>query len=167
MREEDPSRAEPRKPGFAERIVRRGILVAARLTRSVLLGVRGMVIDGENRILLVRHTYVPGWHLPGGGVEVGETLMTALERELAEEANVVPTAPPLLHGVFFHQELGNRDHIAVYILRDYRVTAPRKPDREIAECGFFPLNALPDGTTKAVGARLAEVFDGKPLHPMW
>lgn len=155
------------KPWISERIVRAGILLAGRLTRSMLLGVRGVVTDADGRVLLVRHTYSAGWHLPGGGVEVGETLSAALERELAEEANVVMTAPASLHGVFFNPTLGNRDHVAVYIVGAHRITGPRQPDREIAACGFFPIDALPANTTRPVKARLAEIFDGQPLDPIW
>ena len=41
------------------------------------LGVRGLVIDKGQRVFLVTHTYVPGWQLPGGGVEPGETMAEA------------------------------------------------------------------------------------------
>lgn len=38
-------------------------------TRGATLGVRAACYDGTGRIFLVRHTYLPGWYLPGGGVE--------------------------------------------------------------------------------------------------
>ena len=73
-----------------------------RFARGLTMGVRAVVIDGDGRIFLVKHSYAQGWHLPGGGVEAGETLLEALTRELAEEGNIELLAPPALHGVFFH-----------------------------------------------------------------
>jgi ADP-ribose pyrophosphatase YjhB (NUDIX family) len=137
------------------------------LSRPMTLGVRAIVLDGEDRVLLVRHTYVPGWHFPGGGVERGETLLTSLARELAEEANIALEGEPALHGMFFNRAVSSRDHIAVYVVRAFRQTAPRQADREIAEARFFPCDALPDGAGRATRARLAETLDGAPLTPFW
>ena len=69
-----------------------------RLTRSQTLGVQGIVIDGSNKVLLVRHSYVRGSHLPGGGVERDENLEQALRRELLEEPGIELTRKPCLHG---------------------------------------------------------------------
>ncbi|HEX2553014.1 MAG TPA: NUDIX domain-containing protein [Microvirga sp.] len=131
-----------------------------RLTRGLTLGVRGAVLDGENRVLLVRHTYAKGWHMPGGGVEPRETALAALARELDEEACVALAGPPRLHGVFFNRKVGKRDHVLVYVVRDFAVRAEKRPDREIAEIGFFPLDALPEATTAPTRRRLAEIAAG-------
>ncbi len=137
------------------------------LARGMTLGVRGLVVDAGGRIFLVKHSYVAGWHFPGGGVEVGETLREALARELVEEGNITLTGPPRLHGVFFHDAYSRRDHIAVYVVQAFRQDATPQPDREIIDHGFFPLDALPEGTTNATRRRLDEVFDGAAPAERW
>jgi ADP-ribose pyrophosphatase YjhB (NUDIX family) len=137
------------------------------VTRPMTLGVRAAVIDAESRILLVKHGYVAGWHLPGGGVEAGETCESAMARELAEEANVVLEAPPQLHGLFFNAHVSRRDHVAVYVARRFRVTGERAPDREIVAARFFARHALPPDATRATRARLDEIFGFAPVSPLW
>jgi len=138
-----------------------------RLSRGMTLGVRAMVIDGEGRVLLIKHSYVAGWHLPGGGVEVGETMRDALDRELLEEANVVIVGAPILHGMFFNGRISNRDHVAVYVIREFRQDSPPVPDHEIVAHGFFHPDDLPDGTTRGTRDRIAEVLSGAPISATW
>jgi 8-oxo-dGTP pyrophosphatase MutT (NUDIX family) len=137
------------------------------LTRPMTLGVRAAVFDAEGRVFLVRHTYVPGWHFPGGGVERGEAALEALTRELAEEGHIVLAEEPALHGLFFNAAISRRDHVALYVVRRFQQTSPRFSDREIAETGFFPREALPVGTTRATRARLAEILDGAARSRNW
>ncbi|WP_407176478.1 NUDIX domain-containing protein [Bradyrhizobium sp. STM 3562] len=138
-----------------------------RFARGMTLGVRAVVLDGENRIFLVLHSYVSGWHLPGGGVEVGESLTEALKRELMEEGRIELAAPPALHGVFFNSHVSRRDHVVVYVVRSYRQDRLPEPNSEIAACGFFAPDALPEGTTKGTRLRIAEVLEGRPPIATW
>src|SRR5260221_1549881 len=85
-----------------EPALRRVLHAYWRFARAMTLGVRALVIDGEGRVFLVKHSYVSGWHLPGGGVEAGETLSEALARELQEVGNIEMTAPPHPHRGFFN-----------------------------------------------------------------
>lgn len=148
-------------------IVSRIITFGALFNRAMTLGVRGLVIDEENRILLVRHTYVSGFYLPGGGVERGETMLEALARELQEEGGVHLLGAPALHGVYLNRRASPRDHVALYVVRRFQHSGPRAPDFEIAEAAFFPLDDLPSDATPATRARIAEVLGGEPASPYW
>jgi 8-oxo-dGTP pyrophosphatase MutT (NUDIX family) len=96
-----------------------------------------VAVDASGRVFLVRHTYVPGWHLPGGGVETGETLAEAMAKELREEANIRLTGPPQLHGVCLNRHVSPRDHVAVFRRPRVRSGRPAPAGQEIAECRVF------------------------------
>jgi 8-oxo-dGTP pyrophosphatase MutT (NUDIX family) len=138
-----------------------------RLVRGMTLGVRAVVLDADNKVFLVKHSYVPGWYLPGGGVEVGESFLESLRRELVEEGRIELVGEPVLHGVFFNSHVSPRDHVAVYVVRHFRQDRLPEPNREIVACGFFDPAALPDDTTPGTRLRIAEVLDGKPLPVTW
>ena len=148
-------------------ILGRGFHVYWRFSRGMTLGVRGLVIDGAGRVLLVQHSYVRGWHLPGGGVETGETLLQALARELAEEGNIRITGAPRLHVMFFNGRVSRRDHVAVYVVEEFEQLGPHVPTREIRQASFFALDALPNDTTAGTRARIAEVLGGAPVSEYW
>lgn len=130
-------------------------------------GVRALVLDADGRVFLVKHSYVDGWHLPGGGVEVGETALDAMRRELQEEGNITFEGEPVLHGVFFNRHVSRRDHVVVYVVRDFHQAAKPAPNREIVDCGFFAVTSLPPGTTRGTTARIEEVVAGRPASLDW
>lgn len=125
------------------------------------------MLDPQSRIFLIKHSYVTGWHLPGGGVEPGETLGMALERELREEGNIELTGAAELFGIYWNRRATARDHVALYVVRSFRQSTPPQPNSEIVAHGFFALDALPDGTTASTRARVAEVREGREAAPIW
>jgi ADP-ribose pyrophosphatase YjhB (NUDIX family) len=138
-----------------------------RLRRGLTLGAQGVIIDGDDRVLLVRHSYRPGWFFPGGGVEWGETIETALHRELDEEVGVSLTAPPRLHGLFANFTSFPGDHIALFVVRDWQRREGYLKRGEIAEAGMFERARLPEHTDAGTRRRLVEIFDGAEVKATW
>jgi ADP-ribose pyrophosphatase YjhB (NUDIX family) len=138
-----------------------------RMRRGLTLGAQGVVIDAEDRVLLVRHSYRPGWWFPGGGVEWGETLETALARELEEEAGVRLTGPPMLHGVFANFASFPGDHIAVFVVRQFERQENHRRPGEIAEAAMFERGNLPALINAGTRARLDEIFGALPGRQTW
>jgi ADP-ribose pyrophosphatase YjhB (NUDIX family) len=126
-----------------------------------------LVVDPQGRVLLVRHTYLPGWHLPGGGVKPGETMVEALARELYEEGRVVMTGEPRLLGIYQNRQASRRDHVLVYELRSFDLAGVRAPDWEISQAAFFAPDALPQDTARATRGRIHEWLTGAPPSAQW
>src|SRR4030081_2476646 len=150
-----------------ERGLRRILHLYWWFARGMTLGVRAVVLAPDNRVFLVKHSYVSGWHLPGGGVEVGETFGDALRRELVEEARIEVVGKPALHGLFLNSHVSRRDHVAVYLIRHFRQDRLPEPNREIIACGFFEVGALPAETTEGTRLRISEVLEGRAPIATW
>jgi ADP-ribose pyrophosphatase YjhB (NUDIX family) len=137
-----------------------------RLTRGTTLGVRILAMDEHDRVCLVRHTYLPGWHLPGGGVERGENALDAAMKEAREEAGLI-IRPEDLRLVSIHSNFAyfKGDHVLLYRARTWTVE-PTNRAHEISEHGFFSLTELPEATTASTHRRLSEAKGG-PINPIW
>jgi ADP-ribose pyrophosphatase YjhB (NUDIX family) len=148
-------------------LVRRFLHFYWRFARGLTIGVRGLVLDGEGRVFLIKHSYVPGWHLPGGGVEAGESLVAALARELREEGNIELMEEPKFFAIYFNRRASRRDHVALYVVRSFRISAPPQPNHEIVAHGFYAPSALPQDMTNGTRARIAEVLNGRAAAEFW
>lgn len=149
-----------------EPLVRPLLQAHARVTRGLTLGVRGMVFDEAGRVLLIEHTYVHGWHLPGGGVEKHETAEEALERELIEEAGVQLAGPPKLLGVYSNARAFRGDHVLIYRIDAWSACAQTSRG-EIHCVDWFEPHALPPGVTPGTRRRIEEALGARPTDVFW
>ncbi|MFN4185006.1 MAG: NUDIX domain-containing protein [Hyphomonas sp.] len=139
-----------------------------RLSRPLTLGVRAAVENEAGHVFMVRHTYVKGWFMPGGGVERGETALEALGRELVEEAGVQLTAEPRMINVYSNHHVFPNDHVILYRV-PWGSWAPVKATQigEIAETAWVDPTAPIEGVTKGTRMRLEEIYGGLPVSPYW
>ena len=164
MPERRPSLPAPRRT-----LKRRLFQLWFRLSRPATLGVRALVRDEQGRILLVRHTYAPGWAFPGGGVERRQTALQALRHELLDEAGIRLTSEhPRLFAIYANHAIFPNDHVLLYVIEagDYR-REPWQPGMEIAEARFFPPDELPPDITPGTLRRIGEVLEDIPPAAEW
>ena len=139
-----------------------------RVTRPLTAGVRALVRDGEGRVLLVRHTYLPGWYLPGGGVDRSETMHEAVRRELKEETGIILRGRAELLGLYANFREFKSDHVALFgVESDAWERGSWQPDAEIAEWNFFAPDSLPEGVSPGTQRRIVEILEGREPDELW
>lgn len=139
-----------------------------KVVRPRTFGVRALLVDDAGRIALVRHQYVAGWYLPGGGVDKGESAKTAIRRELREEVGLSEVIVRRVQGVYHNRGEGKDDHVVVFLCE---VSDPASiviaDPREIAEVGWFAPDELPQAATPATRRRIAEHVQGAQGWGNW
>ena len=156
-----------KKTGLASLLFLRSLHTYFLLRRGLTLGVRAVVRSNDGEFLLVRHTYTDGWHFPGGGVEKGEAIIQALKNELEQETGLHLAGQPVLHGVFYNRGVSRRDHIIVYLCETIGSLSLKPASIEIAETGYFHLDALPSNTDPGTARRIREIVNGRELSVQW
>lgn len=150
------------------RIAGRAMRLYWKVVRPRTFGVRALLIDPAGRIALVRHHYVGGWYLPGGGVDKGESSEAAIRRELLEEVGLADVTVTGLLGIYHNRAEAKDDHVVVFVavVLDPAQLVAADP-REIAEAGWFAADALPEGTSPATRRRIAEHVEGRHGFGSW
>jgi len=141
-----------------------GILheVSRHLLRRPVTGVAAAARTADGRWLLIRRGDTGTWALPGGTLEWGETLRTALGRELLEEAGVESFEVERLVGVYSRPDRDIRFH-AVTVVALCSVAAPVRPpmnELEIREVGLFAADAIPDPLAMGMSDMLRAAREG-------
>ena len=127
-----------------QRVRAKVFLTLKGIWHRLTVGARVMLVDGD-KVFLIRHTYVPGWQFPGGGVDPGETVEAAARREVEEETGYRVTGEMALQHIFHNTStVTDRDHVAFYVATQFEQAFVFKPNREIAEAGWFDRRALPE-----------------------
>lgn len=155
---------------LAARVYQQVMSVVWKVLKPTTLGVRGILLAPDGKVVLVRHTYLAGWHLPGGGVKRKETMEEAVRRELREEVGALvddgDDALRILGAYTFATE-GKQDHIAVFVIERWSRLPDHTPSFEIAEVRSFALDSLPEDTTPATRRRLRELTGEERVRFLW
>lgn len=139
-----------------------------KIRRPLSLGAVAIVLDAEHKVLLVEHSYEPGWRLPGGGVAKGESVCDTIARELYEELGIACNVEPGAYlGTFYNNADAKHDHITLFLVNEWEHDDSRRVSYEIKRWGFFEHTSLPEGTTQSCRRRLAEFFSGASASPVW
>jgi len=84
-----------------------------------------------------------------------------------EEGRIEVLGEPALHGLFLNSHVSRRDHVAVYLIRNFSQDRLPEANDEIIACGFFDANALPAETTQGTRLRIAEVLESRQPISTW
>jgi ADP-ribose pyrophosphatase YjhB (NUDIX family) len=136
------------------------------LVRPITIGVRAVIVNSEGSILLVKHSYQPGWYLPGGKLGRGESILDGLKRELRQEVGLsLPQRPNKILGVYSNFSEFKSDHVIVFVVKDWEMK--NKGHFEIAEKQFFLPSNLPNDCSPATKRRIAEYAHNGSIDFSW
>ena len=129
--------------------------------RGRLVGAAAVILDGEGRVLLVRHTYGRfNWDLPGGASEPGESVTETALRELREETGL-DAAAERLTGIYYKAENDSHHFVFRCSVADGAIAAPSSD--EISECGYWPADDLPRPISDFTARRIHDALLAEPL----
>ena len=159
--------SKEKKLGHLRVLFSRSLHTYFLMRRGLTLGVRAIVRSNDGKFLLVRHTYTPGWYFPGGGVEKGQTAEQALRNELLQETGLQIVKKPVMHGLFYNNNVSKRDHVLAYLCDVQGGLVAKPASMEIAEIGYFSFEDLPLDTDPGTVSRMREMLFGDEKTEVW
>jgi 8-oxo-dGTP diphosphatase len=144
----DPPEFSSPQPGFSESSTWSALRTRVGSAPLILPGATALIRDPRGLVLLVRRMDSGLWSLPGGLLELGESLAGTVIRETEEETGL-RVEPARIRGVFGGHRVvfPNGDilyPIATWFECDPRPGSPRPDGREISETSFFDTSDLPE-----------------------
>ncbi len=127
----------------------------SKILKPRTAGARAILVR-EGKILLVKHTYLESWFIPGGGLKKNETYEQAIRRELQEELGITIFDLKLL-GIYNNFYEGKSDSIVVFTSENF--TEPEMKDKEIEDFRYFDPTQLPDKTSPGTRKRMDEYLN--------
>lgn len=134
-----------------------------RITRGMTLGVRVAIFNPRGEVLIVKHRYENGWHLPGGGVEIGETIIAAAEREVKEETGLGNFTIEEMHGIYQNTNISKRDHV-IYLTGITTVESVFYKSAEVKEAKFVNVSRLPNYLDKTICEKIGQNKSSQSLR---
>ena len=131
----------------------------------LFIGARCVVVDADDRVLLIRRADNGEWALPAGAMELGESIGECASRELLEETGLVATSLEpfaFYSGARFTGRNMYGDIYQVFStafwVRSWTGEISRVTD-ETTDAAFFPPVELPDGLSRSVAETLDDFVD--------
>lgn len=135
------------------------------IARPTTRGVRAIVVNNEEKVLLVKHRYLEGWFIPGGKADGNEQDEAALLRELWEELGIQEVKSIKKLGEYQNNYEYKKDNIAVFVVKSF--TQSPKKHFEIEEYSFFDPQHLPNRVSPGTRRRIEEWLGKKPIDLQW
>lgn len=128
-----------------------------------------LLLDENDRILLVKPTYKAGWFLPGGVIEQGESPLAACLRECHEELGFVPRLEGIVCYDWAPPE-GEIDATNVWVfggrISAAQITRIVLPPEELSDHRMVTAREVPDFAPPHIARRLASILaaGGHPVY---
>ena len=124
----------------------------------------GVILNSHGHVLLVKHSYGPlNWEIPGGAAELDETPTETVLREVREETGLTVNAEHLT-GVYYERKGPGFEvlHFAFRCRLENSAATPEPNSPEIMQCGYWPLDALPQPVSDFTLRRIRDAVEGVP-----
>ncbi|MBG0565210.1 NUDIX domain-containing protein [Actinoplanes aureus] len=125
------------------------------------VGARTLVLDDQNRLLLIQRSDNHRWAIPAGAMELGESMQDCAVRELWEETGLRATSltPYAFYSAYTYTNEYRHTYQQVlmnFVVHSWEGELVRQTEESV-DAGFFALDALPGGKSFIIDEALADL----------